>query len=878
MGPQAVSASSTAPGFLDCRRLLTSSFAFVSLAFLVCLLASRRGQDAVAFILPRAEPKSNAVAAWEDSASRGGGLSALKRLRSGHSNRDGDFFSALEISPRGEAAREEETPLEDAPFLSGAPPTFASPPAGLAKVATSEPSETASDSSSSESTSTSAPAPSASTPIPVAAAPAPSGTSFASPPWPLDSVVQPLPLSFASVVGEHQAKEPPLASKQEHPSVAHGFVSGVQEGQKALEELMLSEVSCRQLKQALIVVDGGSSKTLPSLFTVSTESCPHEGRRVLEGTLKFIGEGTRVAGVRDLLEDWLTEHAGQGWESRELDSATLMRSFPSMQRQTNELVANLVRDIVKLLNKSLSEEEQAEVKAVGVPIFFHTTAGVRGFPDWYRDGMFVALRRAINASPPIEGYTFFTNSEWTKPISGEVEGIYAFLTANLLSRNFERLMATPRGGHEEAQLHAHRKLAGIVEVGGASMQIVFPVRPFVPPPPFAKVSNLQREGYLPHSYPPVDLVAVSFMQLGASSASGIFLKMLCGKPEYLKDGICHNPCLFKGFEHSCSAGEVSISAQGEVSVSNDVRKNRLKPAATFCGAGNSEIMYKMSSRLECMAAHIDPLLSLEQRLEIPGCDKIVGTGDFATCAKEVDDILIDPNLPLPANQEAVSLGFETPAQIFKFMSSSAPLFVTGASLVMPVKLLQSIGLLPEDFDGTARNQLFDAAARLCATPVAREADGALVLHVPQQTAAKPVKLNTFTYETCHRLAMAVSVLKHIDSGARRPHSVRFEMQVRDGVDAKGRALGNFGWQVGTILHHVTSHRAWSRAAYELGVGHTFHDRRLGATPHEGDVRQQERSEAHGRQQQVDRGFPAPATPAKTVPLEPKGHAEAEEET
>ncbi|KFH12689.1 GDA1/CD39 (nucleoside phosphatase) family protein [Toxoplasma gondii MAS] len=599
-------------------------------------------------------------------------------------------------------------------------------------------------------------------------------------------------------------------------------------GRRVLEELMLSEVSCRQLTQAMIVVDGGSSKTLPSLFTAVTESCPQEGRRVLEGTLKFVGEGTKVAGVRDLLEDWLDAHAGKDWESRELDAQTLMRSFPSMQEQANKLVARLIQDVVALLNSRLSETEKEEVKALGVPVFFHTTAGVRGFPDWYRDGMFVALRRAINASPPVEGYLFFTNKDWTRAISGEVEGIYAFLTANLLTRNFERLLEDAPGVSKESELHAHRKLAGIVEVGGASMQIVFPVRPFVPFPPFAKVSNLQKEGYLPHSYPPVDLVAVSFMQLGASSASGVFLKMLCGKEEYLRDGICRNPCLFRGFEQACSAGEVTIGPTGEIHVSSNLRKNRLKPAATFCGGGNAEIMYKLSNRIECMATRINPLLPLEQRMQIPNCEKIVGTGDFAACAKEVEDILINPNLPLPANQEAVSLGFETPAQIFKFISSSAPLFVTGASLVSPVKLLQAVNLLPKDFDGTARAQLVEAATKFCATPVSRESDGSLSLRVeasaqrPDAPPAKPVKLTTLNYETCHRLAMAASVLQQIDSGARKPNSVRFETKVTD----DGSEVGPFGWQAGTILHHVANSRQWSTAAYELGVGHTFHDRKI----------------------------------------------------
>ncbi|PHJ24169.1 gda1 cd39 (nucleoside phosphatase) family protein [Cystoisospora suis] len=643
-----------------------------------------------------------------------------------------------------------------------------------------------------------------------------------------------------------------LSTLSSHPKTAksHMASESTRAGRRLLEELLLNESICRELTQALIVVDGGSSKTQPSLFTVTTESCPRQGRRVIEGTLKLVKEGPKSAGVRDLLEDWLNKHAGPDWESRELDAATLMKSFPSMQAMANELAVKLLADVTELLEKSLSSTQKEEVKVLGIPIFFHSTAGVRGFPDWYRDGMFVALRRAINSAPSNQGYVFFTNEEWTRPISGEYEGIYAFLTANFLTRNFDKLVKAVSAGDDDAELSAHRKLAGVVEVGGASMQIVFPVRAFFPPPPFVKISNLQKEGFLPGTYPPVELVAVSFMQLGASSASGIFLKMLCSKEEYLKNGICQNPCLFRGFEQDCSAGEVTIDSSGAISVSHDVRKNRLKPVATFCGGGNAEIIHKVSNGLECMATNINPLDPLERRLEIPGCTKIVGTGEFDKCVSEVDEILINPKLPLPANQEAVSIGFETPGQIFKFVSSSSPLFMTGNSLVMPVKLLQKQKLLPEDFNG-ARPQLYEAAERLCSTPVTRDRNGKPIVQVKGSN-EEPVQLNTFTYETCHRLAMAIGVLTHINSGARRPNSVRFESNIasEDGVST----VGNFGWQVGTILHHVTRRQEWSRAAYELGMGHTFIDRQIGMHPEE-EKKLLEEEEKREAEAEKSRGFP-----------------------
>ncbi|PHJ25013.1 gda1 cd39 (nucleoside phosphatase) family protein [Cystoisospora suis] len=564
-----------------------------------------------------------------------------------------------------------------------------------------------------------------------------------------------------------------------------------------IEHGLAAELQCHQAVQAMVVVDGGSSKTLPVLYTFVTQSCPDKGRKVLEGTIKYVAEGEKSAGVRDILETFLD------------------RTFPVLQELVDSMVQKLMHDIIDLLNNSLDEETKLSAKVLGVPVLFYSTAGVRGFPYWFRDGMFLAIRQSVNAYPTVSGYTFFTDNVLTRPISGEQEGVYAFLTANHLLGSFDKLRQAAKSG---PVTNPQKILTGIVEVGGASMQIVFPVSLTSPPPPFATVVHFQQEQYLPSSYPRVDAVAVSYMQLGASSASGVFLKGLCAKPEFLKEGVCQNPCLRKAFTQKCSAGEVTITKEGQVQVNEQPKRNRLKPVATYCGNANSEVRAKYSARMSCLAAKINPRDPLEKRLELQNCKSMVGTGDFDTCVEEVKNILIKPALALPANQEAQSTGFDTPGQIFEFISSDAPLAITGASMVFPIKTLQKLGLLRKDFKGDLKS-LHTAAKEYCSAPVSVTPKSGMTVKIGTHA---PMPVNNFTYEDCLRLATAAALLDAVYSGSRKPNSVTFSNTIND--PETGEERGKAGWPVGAIFKHTTRRSEWSRRAYELGAAHTLQSR------------------------------------------------------
>lgn len=579
----------------------------------------------------------------------------------------------------------------------------------------------------------------------------------------------------------------------------------------ALESRLADEISPHVAVQAILLVDGGSSKTQPVLFRIETEARPGQPRLVRESSIKMMGEGTKLQGVRDILEQFLDATVGRGWESRPLESDELTGQFLNLETTVAGFVGDILEETATMLEEKLSQPEKDTVKALGVPVVFNSTAGIRDFAWWLADGLFVAIRRIVNTYPQVKGYKFYTDPTLSRTLSGEEEGVSAFLTANLLLGHFKELRQDVARG---LVTRAHEKLAGIIEVGGASMQIVFPVPVTTLLPASVQTVDMQKGGYLSPQYPPVHLLAISYMQLGANSASGIFLKGLCSDPQHLKHGTCYNPCLLRNFEQECSAGPVTITSKGEVTVNKDLKKNRLKPLATFCGSANEDLTRRQSTRLTCLAVGVSPTgKSLRERVEIPRCRKIVGTGNFEECTRKVESLLLNSPLALPANSEAEGMGFDAPGQIFSTLSSSAPLLVTGAALVFPLRNLMKLGLLPESFSGDSE-QLQQAASKFCSAPMERDGDKLVV-----KVGEKALDITSFSYEDCLRLGFTQGLLARVNAGKEKPRSVTFSTKVED--PETGKVLGSGGWPVGRIFKETQNHRDWSLRAYENGPTYSY---------------------------------------------------------
>ncbi|CBZ54310.1 hypothetical protein NCLIV_047410 [Neospora caninum Liverpool] len=297
------------------------------------------------------------------------------------------------------------------------------------------------------------------------------------------------------------------------------------------------------------------------------------------------------------------------------------------------------------------------------------------------------------------------------------------------------------------------------------------------------------------------------MQLGTTSAAGLLLKGICQQQQFLEDGICHNPCMPQGYEQPCSAGPLKISLDGQVDVDTQLRKNRLIPAATYSSSSNLAISSRPLNVYGCTAIGMNSFATLEDRITVQGCTKILGTGDFETCFAQVDMILLNPPVPLPANLEASSTGFDSLGQVSRLVSTNAPVFITGAGFLDGIRTLQRIGFLKE-FHGEA-GFLAQAAGRFCKLPVKHIPGKGLMIDIPDQE----LPVTPFTITFCQELAMSVGLLRYLQSGTYLPSDIIFTDQV---IGAEGKVQGQMGWPLGAVLYRALSQKRWSREMYELG--------------------------------------------------------------
>ncbi|KAL8444822.1 hypothetical protein Emag_005304 [Eimeria magna] len=636
---------------------------------------------------------------------------------------------------------------------------------------------------------------------------------------------------------------------------------------------------CHKSANPILVIDGGSTGTRGALFRVIAESCPLKGRRVLAEGLHFLGEGKKRKGLRQLLEEWMDSNAGPDWPSKPYDAKALLKEFPSMLEAAKELMFSVLDDAASMIDANFNDIEKEEARSVGVPVLFFSTAGVRDTHDWFRRGLFAAFQTAINIySSTSHGFQFFTNEDWTRPISGVEEGLLAFVASNQLLGRFSKAKALKgiideAGENNEVRRTAEKELEqsliSIIEVGGASMQVVFPVFTLGSSPSFVRTTNLVREGYLNQDYPDVDVLSTSYMQLGASSATGIFYKSFCSNPKNRKNGVCMNPCLPRGFKQACSTGSVTISPDGSVDVGKTINQQRVKPTAYYCTSSNDEIAKKTLNRLSCLAAGINPEEPLEERLAIADCREMEGTGDFDACNAAVYQTLIDPALPLPANQEASYTGFDTVGQIFEFISTDAPVVITGKALVVPVQELIRIGLLESSFKGDP-TQLAEAARVYCAAPVvvgdpAGEGDASskgLFREISGQSngnmkgssgkassasSSRRYRLDNFNLENCLKLAFGHGMLTLLNKSKKvHPSSISFELSIKD--PETNLKVGEFGWPPGAILRAVLERDSWAKYAYELGKHHSVKARYLASQQQQQQQQQQQEGEEKGDDQ------------------------------
>ena len=156
-------------------------------------------------------------------------------------------------------------------------------------------------------------------------------------------------------------------------------------------------------------------------------------------------------------------------------------------------------------------------------VFIRATAGMRLVEKALQKDLYDQI--AFYAFPSFR-MPFGLPREHLSTISGEDEAWYAFLAVNYL---------TERIGRDLQPTHGGKALAGALDLGGKSTQIVFENRPERP------LSARSKD----------DVYAASFLRYGTDTMLRRISKVVKGKQKNSehssKGGVVFNPCFFKGF-------------------------------------------------------------------------------------------------------------------------------------------------------------------------------------------------------------------------------------------------------------------------------------------------------------------------------------------
>lgn len=109
-----------------------------------------------------------------------------------------------------------------------------------------------------------------------------------------------------------------------------------------------------------------------------------------------------------------------------------------------------VKGLVEFALKHVPDKHWART-----PLYLKATAGLRSIPAEKKDQILSIVRGSFSATPFVFEY------DWARVITGTDEGLYGWMAANYLKGRFHPESTDP--------------LVGVIEMGGASLQISFPL-------------------------------------------------------------------------------------------------------------------------------------------------------------------------------------------------------------------------------------------------------------------------------------------------------------------------------------------------------------------------------------------------------------------
>ncbi|XP_077248923.1 putative apyrase 6 [Tasmannia lanceolata] len=195
---------------------------------------------------------------------------------------------------------------------------------------------------------------------------------------------------------------------------------------------------------------------------------------------------------------------------------------------------NAGKTLSRLLDFARERVPKAERKDTKVRLM--ATGGIERMDSDAREGILESCRQVLRSS----GFLF--KDEWASVINGQEEGVYAWVAANYA-------MGTLGGDPEET--------TGIIELGGASMQVIFASRE-PPPMDFSQMLKLAGVTY--------NLYSQSMLHFGQDAAwellRGQHDSRIMTSSSSAIDGSIMSPCIPKGYYQS-SVSSITLNETNE---------------------------------------------------------------------------------------------------------------------------------------------------------------------------------------------------------------------------------------------------------------------------------------------------------------------------
>lgn len=585
----------------------------------------------------------------------------------------------------------------------------------------------------------------------------------------------------------------------------------------------------------MVVVDAGSTKTNANLWSTTV---------ITEANRKPTVNWTRMRilanlGNRQNLRSFYTKLLSKGSQEAVIESTAALLA---------PIFAAARREIMKLIEGAQNED----LVLSDIPVIVHSTAGLRDMDAVLRQDLFRAINFVINgaleadqlynnlmpspdkvprfcptsriksplrtrfqfnvgtgAGSKTKVMRFFTTPRYCRAITGIEEAVFTFITANIATGVIQNM---------RTDVTQKRRLGGILEVGGASMQVVFPVENQIHNGPLGtldltKNNRFLRRDLFPSMVEEFNVFGTSYMNLGINRALALLLKQYCQKQKPA-DGRCKSPCFQRGWRQTCVPGTPRVRSKKPQSPDESpfeldeegrviMEGNNLLDVANYCRK-NNPLLRNITPRSDCRRAGFNlNFADVNSRAQIHDCIEIEGTGDMPACFQIISDMLFGSELP--GNQETLSeTGAAAPAEIGQFMAPKGVLYVVGNSLVFPILQLKEWKMLrtayhevgPNDTRRCDFTHLEDAARLLCSLKLSKS--HSFVNPITQKT----ITLDSRNSDYCYKSVYAIALLYAINV-KKGDVQVQFEAKIKH---VESHQVLDFGWTYGAITNLILNPR------------------------------------------------------------------------